>query len=100
MVSEIYYGKLSEYAKTNWENMNDPFKVLEEKKIIPMGGWTFLFMDKKYFTNEIQCDWGSFAWKCSKKDLIRFQDESNCPLADIDTIEDDDECGVVFIEMW
>ena len=96
MVARIEYGKL----KPHPEKISDPFDLLEWNKPISMSAWDFLAVADQYFRSETQCDCGSFYWKCRKSDLKRFSDEQKIELPDL-LIEtsDQDEYGVVFIEM-
>lgn len=98
MVSDIYYGKLSDYAKKHWYDMKDPFNVLEWQEVIKMGSLDFLLVTKDNFTDQVQLDWGSFAWKCSKAALICFFVTHKLSCEIIDKLDENDEYGVVFIE--
>lgn len=53
MMYSVYYGKLSDARKENWDNGEEnPF------------------------------DWGSFAWKANKADILKLKKECNSTLED------------------
>lgn len=101
MMSDIYYGELSDERLNEWDcENNDPYQVLKWKKQIRVGGWDFLLdIAKKYFIDEIQIDWGSFAWKGNKEAiLLMMENEKNITVEDYEQLEDGITYGIVFIE--
>ena len=65
MVFRVYYGEISESRKENWDNgEKNPYDVLVSNKKISGYDWmSFLTIARKCLKDEIQIDWGSFAWK-------------------------------------
>lgn len=98
MLSDIYYGKLTEQSKFNWHNIKDPFNLFEWKEPINIGGLDFIVAEKNNFTDKIQPDWGSYAWKCRKSALVEFCINHNVPCEKIEQLDDNEEYGIVFIE--
>lgn len=95
MVAEIYYGKM----KNNPEEIESPFELLEWRERIRMSAWDFLGCADMYFQSRTQCDWGSYYWKCKKKDLIHFSEKTKIHLSNLERLSDEEEYAVVFIEM-
>ncbi len=102
MESCVFYGELSEEWEKNWGEGDDPFKVLKEDHGLSCGpvnvdvfGWA-----NKHCYDEVQVDWGSYAWKCKGSDLIELHNSSEASYVyDIETVESDKTYGVVFIEL-
>ena len=53
---------------------------------------------KKLFTEEVQVDWGSFAYKCTCKQLQKLVSEMKCEIPKIQELDPDKVYGIVFIE--
>lgn len=104
MVSDTYFGELSEERKNKWDNDNhNPYKVLKTSNRVSGGGWDILHAANKYFNNKLQIDWGSFAWKCTKSELKRFLQDKHFEIdgiKNVDILSDDKEYGIVFIEQY
>lgn len=95
------YGELSNQRKENWYHDDEnPFIILKwEKRIYSAEGIGFPSLATQYLRDRVQIDWGSFAWKASKEELLHFADRISCgELEDPDCLEDGIEYGVVFIE--
>ena len=102
MKNDVRYGVISEKSASNWGSEHDPFEVLAEWKELRIGfsGDGIFSWANEHCTDEVQVDWGSYAWKCRGKDLIELtQDESNY-VEDAEGINPDGIYGVVFIEMY
>ena len=99
----FYYGVISETGKTVWDDAEmSPFDILEKNKHIDIhSSWIDAFgWARKNLWDEVQVDWGSFAWKCIGKELLQLKDNKPCcDIDDLDGIEPEKEYGVVFIEM-
>lgn len=68
-----YFGEISETRKTNWDsNENDPYGVLQSPICLEGKGHDLLDKGSRYFYDEIKIDWGSFAWKCTREQIIAF----------------------------
>lgn len=53
---------------------------------------------KKLFTGEVQVDWGSFAYKCTKEQLRKLMQKTHCEIEKIEQLDLDQIYGIVFIE--
>ncbi len=102
MLSNVGYGALSEEWAGNWGYGDDPFKVLAEWKGLRIGfddcgvfGWTSV-----HCTDEVQVDWGSYAWKCRGSELIELAQRESNYVENIEGINPERIYGVVFIEMY
>ncbi len=98
-----YYGEISDEGKTVWDNNEiSPFDILSKNKHIEFrGGWVdFLGWARRCLHDEVQVDWGSFAWKGCGRDLQMLKENHpDCTIESFDDIEQEKEYGVVFIEM-
>lgn len=100
MMYSVYYGELSEARKEKWNNGEDnPYDILVKNKKISGYDWIkFLSIARQILKEEIQIDWGSFAWKGSKDDILKLKKEWRAKLEDEKFLKEDIEYGVVFIE--
>lgn len=97
MVSQIIYGNIKAEKLVTWESNKDPYDILEnEREINRLGGWNFLAEDK-LFSDKVQVDWGSFAYKCTKEQLARLKELTGCEIPELEVI-DEQNLGIVFIE--
>ena len=106
MFYDVNYGEIADKYLHNWtsENteFNSPFDILKERyKISFSDTWIdFLYWANSNLPNKINVDWGSFAWKCFGKDILKIK--GNFPSATIENcenIESGREYGLVFIEL-
>lgn len=100
MVFRVYYGEISESRKENWDNgKENPYDVLASNKKISGYDWmSFFAIARRYLKDEIQIDWGSFAWKGCKSDILKLKKDWHAKLEDETFLKEDVEYGVVFIE--
>lgn len=100
MLYRIYYGEISKTRKENWDNgETNPYAVLEWTKNISIYDWVaFLGTARKYFADEIQIDWGSFAWKAKMQDILNLKRDLYANVEGEKELKADTEYGVVFIE--
>lgn len=100
MVFRVYYGEISESRKENWDNGEEnPYDVLVSNKKISGYDWmSFFAIARTYLKEEIQIDWGSFAWKGCKSDILKLKKDWHAKLEDETFLKEDVEYGVVFIE--
>lgn len=100
MVFRVYYGEISESRKENWDNGEEnPYDVLVSNKKISGYDWmSFFAIASTYLKEEIQIDWGSFAWKGCKSDILKLKKDWHAKLEDETFLKEDVEYGVVFIE--
>ena len=94
MVCKVYFGELVEHPECE----KSPFDVLKWKKELKIGT-AILSVGDKYFDKAFQCDWGSFVWKCTKKQLEMFQEKEKVEIPGLTKLSEGTNYGVVFIEM-
>lgn len=71
MLSSIYYGEIQSDKLVSWNENKDPYNILvENNRVYKLGGWEFLDIANKLFDNEKQVDWGSYAYQCTKEQLV------------------------------
>ena len=96
-------GEISEEWEKNWGEGDDPFDVLKKSVSLDaffLGGGVFGWADK-HCTDEVQVDWGSWAWKCKGKELIELNKRHPwCHRAEIEDMDPEKTYGVVLIEMY
>lgn len=98
MMSSIFYGKIKEEKLASWTENKNPYDILESNnRVEKLGGWEFLSYSKTLFSDEVQVDWGSFAYKCTKKQLQELVDITHCEI-EFSLLEEDKNLGIVFIE--
>lgn len=102
MVCDIFYGEISDARKENWNlKTNNPYEVLvKNKPITKLGGWEFLTCAKEMFRDEIQIDWGSFAYKCDKEELKKLEKQTKCNIPGLNELEEGKDYGIIFIENY
>lgn len=99
MMSSIFYGEIKEERLNSWSENENPYDILKENdRINRLSGWDFLEVTKKLFTDEVQVDWGSFAYKCTKDQLRKLMQKTHCEIEKIDQMNPDQIYGIVFIE--
>ena len=94
MVCNVYFGELVEHPECE----KSPFDVLKWKKELKIGT-AILSVGDKYFDKAFQCDWGSFVWRCTKKQLERFQEKEKVEVPGLTELSEESHYGIVFIEM-
>ena len=103
MYYKICYGEISETGRKVWEQEDvSPFDVLiENNEVLFDDSWPgFLGWARKKLHDEVQVDWGSFAWRCTGRDILQLkEDRPRCSIGAYENIEAEKEYGIVFIEM-
>lgn len=115
MMCTAYFEELSEARKILWDNKEaDPYNVLQISVQLDRKGHKLLSVGSDYFVDKIKIDWGSFAWKCTPEQVVRFLEDHKTILLwlidyDEESIEavkqyieerPDAEFGIVFIEEY
>ena len=100
MICTAYFGELNDVRKNNWKNDDkNPYAVLNMPIILERKGQALLYEGDRYFHDKIQIDWGSFVWKCTKKQLEMFQEKEKVEIPGLTKLSEGTNYGVVFIEM-
>ena len=94
MISYVYFGELVEEPKC----AESPFDVLKWKEELKIGT-SILSLGDKYFGKPFQCDWGSFVWNCTKKQIEDFHENEKVQIPKLKDLSDEHTYGIVFIEM-
>lgn len=113
MMCSAYFGALSASRRLNWKNDEEnPYEVLDAPIRLERKGHELFSNASKYFHDEIKVDWGSYAWKCTPEEVLRFLEDYKIDLEWLIEKEEeiiervkqyvaertDAEFGVVFIE--
>ena len=100
MIYYIYYGEISKENQNQWTEMTEPFDVLSWEEKMYTHDWVkFLHDARECFSDEVSVDWGSFAWKATKNQLLSWANRSGNSLENRGRLKDGITYGVVFIEM-
>lgn len=101
MMCEIYFGKINQEKRDTWKENSNPYDILTERfSIKGLSGWDFLAKADKLFSDKHQVDWGSFAYRCTKEQLLLLQEQTNCEVENIELYEENAAYAVVFIEIY
>lgn len=101
MMSSIFYGEIKEDRLKTWKENKNPYDILaDNNRIERLGGWDFLFIADELFTDCVQVDWGSFAYKCTKDQLIKLMEKTHCKISDIEFLNQNQIYGIIFIEEY
>ena len=105
MVFRIIYGEITDKRKACWNSDEEnPFDITKNEIEIDepaSWGWVgFLNWADTNLHDKIAVDCGSFAWKCTGSALKRLKiDGPSSKINGFDSIDEEKEYGVVFIEM-
>ena len=100
MMSSIFYGEIKENRLNTWKENKNPYDILaDNNRIERLGGWDFLFIADELFTDCVQVDWGSFAYKCTKEQLEKLAEQTQCEI-NPELLKVDLIYGIVFIEEY
>ena len=73
MICSAFFGELCEARKASWNNGDkNPYAVLDSPIRLERKEYALLHEGNAYFHDSIQIDWGSFAWKCTPEEIIKF----------------------------
>ena len=95
----LIIGEISQKRKSKWNSGDkDPRSVLENnlyEKECTIGTLTAAACA---FHDEIQIDWGTFAWKAFKSDIKRFFKRRGISEEELAPFDEFKEYGVVYID--
>lgn len=101
MMSTLYYGEIRPDKLATWSDNDNPYKILVENHEIPkVRGWKFLFDYEKLFFDKVQVDWGSFAYKGTKEQILKLMELVKCESDEVNNPVDCDIYGIVFVEEY
>lgn len=101
MMSTLYYGEIRPDKLATWRDNDNPYKILvENHEITKAGGWKFLFDYEKLFFDKVQVDWGSFAYKGTKEQILKLMELVKCERDEVNNLVDCDIYGIVFVEEY
>lgn len=101
MMSVIYYGEIRSDKLETWGSNKEPHEILVSNiEIHRLGGCDFLQHAKHIFSDEVQVDWGSFAYKCTKDQLSELAQITKCEIPKLDCLDETIIYGIVFIECY
>lgn len=96
---KILFGIISRQRRQNWRKGDDnPYNVLDECIYEQECSMGTLPSAGKAFRDEVQIDWGSYAWKARKREINRFFRRKGYPKEVLDRFDSKEEYGVVYID--
>ena len=96
MMSSVFYGEIKEDRLNTWKENKNPYDILaDNNRIERLGGWDFLFIADELFTDCVQVDWGSFAYKCTKEQLIELTRKTKCAISGIELLKPEKIYGIL-----
>ncbi len=99
-MTSLYYGKIKPERLATWNDNDNPYDILEERKeIVPKMGFE-LYTASKICSDEIKVDWGSFAYKCTKSQLRELEEKCRIKIDGLDELDDNVVYGLVWIEEY
>lgn len=99
MMYRILIGEINKRQKDKWESMNsDTDRVIEPVILERNCDMGTLTLASKVFHDEVQLDWGTFAWKAFKSELKRFFRKKGIPEEELEPFDAFKEYGVVYID--
>lgn len=101
MMSAIYFGKIKDEKLGTWQSNSNPYDILvENEEIHKIGGWDFLDYANEFFSDKVQVDWGSFAYKCTGRQVKDLVNKYKCEIESLNVIDADESYGIIFIELY
>lgn len=96
---KIIIGEINRRRHEQWDQeIKDTNSILETKIYESDCTMGTLPMAARTFHDEIQIDWGSFAWKAFKSEIKRFFKKKGIPEAELRPFDEYKEYGVVYID--
>lgn len=74
-MQSLYFGEISEKGKKIWGDSGSGCSVKEilvNPIELPVLANEALLRGALYFHDEFKVDWGSYAWKCTEKEIVNF----------------------------
>ncbi len=96
---EIKIGEITNEAKKNWHSAyKNDIQIIEDKICEYQCNMSTLEIASKCFHDEIQLDWGKFAWKGRKTEIKVFFKITGYNKKILDKIKPRKEYGIVYID--
>lgn len=96
---EIVIGELSEDKRKQWDSSDsDVSEILDRSLFKADCSIGTLPIAAKSFHDELQIDWGSFAWKAFRSEIGRFFRRKGIPEQELKKFDPYKEYGVVYID--
>ncbi len=99
MVTRVIFGAISQDHRENWNKGDNPYAVVDKIYEVPEAYTEILEYAKDHFSEPIDIDWGSCAWKCTYNEFVAYLNnfKFKVPVI-IENIDKDKTYGIVFIE--
>ena len=101
MMSSIFHGEFKENRLIPCYENKILYDILaDNNRLERLGVWDFLFIPVELFPLCVQVNWGSFAYKGTKEQLIKLTRKTKCVIAGIELLKPEKIYGIVFIEEY
>ncbi len=97
-MTSLYYGEIKPEKLITWSKNSDPYDILAWQKEISPKMFFQPHMASEICSDEVQVDWGSFAFKCTKDQLRRLAEVAGMKIAGIDGLKDGIVYGLIWVE--
>lgn len=96
---ELIIGKINQKRNAQWDLKDeDPFDILETELYRAITNLNGVVYCSEYLRDKVKIDWGSWAWKANKQELIQLNSNFELVHFSPDVFSDGEEYGVVFVE--
>lgn len=96
----IDYGEIKEENQNRWTELSEPFEILAWRESLHTHDWVRFLRDaRECFSDEVTIDWGSYAWKATKSQLLSWECRIGNSIDNRERLKDGITYGVVFVEM-
>lgn len=97
-MTSLYYGEIKPERLKTWFDNHDPYDILVERIEISPKLHFQLNYANQMCSDEVKVDWGSFAYKCSKEQLLKLSEKCHLDIKGIDELDDEKTYGLVWVE--
>lgn len=97
-MTSLYYGEIKLERLATWNDNHDPYDILVERHEITPKLLFQLRYAEKICSDAVKVDWGSFAYKCTKKQLQELAEVAKLNIEGIENLKDDVIYGLVWVE--
>lgn len=95
---KIKIGELKTLKDPDWNECKSEDDILEPVLIEKDCTMATLPLAAKTFRDEVQLDWGTFAWKAFKSELRKFFRKKGLQEKELEAFDEYKEYGVVYID--
>jgi hypothetical protein len=91
-------GEINKARTADWQNSTAKDRIIDPIIVERACDMGTLSLAAKTFREEVQLDWGTFAWKAFKDEIRRFFKKKGLPEAELEPLDAYKEYGVMYID--